>query len=179
LLDGPPDDGDLVLHRALRQVRDESRTAVLRRRVVAGVAAAALLAAGVVGGAVLFQDQPSAELATPPAQTEPSASPLPEGTQVGSSVDPQTGARMTVRVVPAAGWVRVNAAVSGIAEGEECRLWVVSSDGSRELAGSWLVSAQGAAEGTTLDGSALVAPEDVAAVEVDNLGGRRYVSVPL
>jgi hypothetical protein len=75
--------------------------------------------------------------------------------------------------------VRVNAAVTGIPAGSRCRLWVVARDGRREPAGSWLVSTKSAREGTSLDGSALVAPADVAAVEVGSVGGRRFVSVSL
>jgi hypothetical protein len=56
-------------------------------------------------------------------------------------------------------------------------LWVVSKDGNRQLAGSWLVSERAAHEGTTLDGSALVTPSQVAAVEVDNFDGNKFVSV--
>jgi hypothetical protein len=69
--------------------------------------------------------------------------------------------------------------VTGIAEGRRCRLWVVARDGTRQLAGSWLVSAKGAQEGTALDGSALVPPTDVVAVAVDDVDGRPLVSVPL
>jgi len=132
------------------------------------------LAAGVIVGRGQ-QAQPP-----PVARPAPSALPTPPpGTKVGSAVDATTGARMTVKVTPAAGWVRVSAAVSAIPAGQQCRLWVVARDGSRQLAGSWLVSATGARDGVTLDGSALVAPADVAAVQVDNTGGRPFVTVPL
>lgn len=51
---------------------------------------------------------------------------------------------LTRAVVPAVGWVRVNAAVTGIPAGQQCRLIVLGRDGSRQLAGSWLVSTAGA-----------------------------------
>jgi hypothetical protein len=107
------------------------------------------------------------------------ASPPPAGTRVASVQDRRTGARATVKVEPAAGWVRVEAAVSGIPAGERCRLWVVARDGARLLAGSWLVSDKGAREGTTLDGAALVEPTRVAAIVVDNFAGERFVRVPV
>jgi anti-sigma-K factor RskA len=177
-LDGPPD-GDLVLQRALREVRQETARVDRYRRGLFAAAAAvivgAALAAGLVLGRALEQPQQVAQ----PAPTATAPAPQPTGVLVGSRTDPGTGARLTVRVVPAAGWVRVNAAVAGIPEGQRCRLWVVARDGTRQLAGSWLVSAKGAQDGSALDGSALVAPADVAAVEVDNVDGRAFVSVPL
>jgi hypothetical protein len=178
-LDGPPDDGELVLHRALHRVRAESARGQRRRRgAIAGLAAAVVLVAA--GGGVLVGrglDRPAAvDAARSPASQAPSP---PAGTEVGSQTDPVTGARLTVRVVPAAGWVRVTAAVAGIPEGERCRLWVLAHNGTRELAGSWLVSERGAQEGTTLDGSALLSIEEVAAVEVTNDAGQTFVSVRL
>ncbi|WP_337523391.1 hypothetical protein [Streptomyces sp. SS] len=89
---------------------------------------------------------------------------------------------MTVRVTPAAGWVRVRAAVTGLPEGERCTLVVVGRDGSRTTAGSWVVGAgarEGEGKGAALDGSAAVAPADVAAVVVENESGKRFVSVPV
>jgi len=177
LLDGPPDDADLVLQRALRQARGEADRATRRRRAGVGAAAAAVVALAVAGGAALGSDGDGStppDVAAPPASTVP---PPPAGTRVASAADPTTGARATVRVEPAAGWVRVKAAVSGIEAGQRCRLWVVARDGTRQLAGSWLVSEAGERDGTTLDGSALVAPDDVAAVEVDNVEGTRFVAV--
>jgi len=47
------------------------------------------------------------------------------------------------------------------------------------VAGSWLVSPTGAATGTNLDGSALVAPDEVASIEVQNLNGHTFVAANL
>jgi len=82
--------------------------------------------------------------------------------------------RATVR--PAAGWVRVSATVTGVPAGEQCRLFVVARDGSREPAGSWLASSSGS---TTLDGAALMAPADVAAVQAETYAGQILVAVPI
>ncbi|NUT90924.1 MAG: anti-sigma factor, partial [Saccharothrix sp.] len=54
-----------------------------------------------------------------------------------------------------------------------------AKDGSRQEAGSWLVSALGEKEGTNLDGSALIAPDDVAAVEVRTFEGEKIVTVAI
>ncbi|MBB5159185.1 anti-sigma factor [Saccharopolyspora phatthalungensis] len=178
-LDGPPDDADLLLQRTLRQARTERARESRPRRAVVG--AAAMIAAVVaVGGGVLIgragDSEPPQVVAQPPS---PSVLMPAEGTKVATSTDPSNGARLTVTVTPAAGWVRLNAAASGIPAGERCRLVVVGKDGSREIAGSWLVSEKAAAEGSALDGAALIAPGNVAAVEVENFAGKRFVSTPV
>ena len=174
-LDGPPDDGDVMLQRTLRRVREESARQVRRRRSALGAAAAAAVVAALTGGVMVgrSQDRPTVTAAPQTAASQPA------GTRFGSVTDKGTGARITVRLTPVAGWVRVNAAVTGIPVGQRCRLVVVARDRTRVLAGSWLVSAQGAKDGTKLDGSALVAPADVAAVEVENEAGRKFVSVSI
>ncbi|ONI89250.1 anti-sigma factor [Saccharothrix sp. ALI-22-I] len=175
LLDGPPEGGDLLLQRTLRQVRSERAGQVRRRQVGIGLVAAAVVAVVLGGGFAVGRgtapDVSAVQTSTPPAP--------PAGTMLGSATDPETGARMTVQVKPAAGWVRVNASVAGIAQNEKCKLFVVAKDGSRQEAGSWLVSATGEQDGTNLDGSALIAPGDVAAIEVRNFEGEQIVTVPV
>ena len=68
----------------------------------------------------------------------------------------------------------MSADVSGIPAGERCELVVVAKDGTEADAGSWLTGADPA--GATVDGSALVSPEDVAGVLVRNEDGREFVS---
>ena len=176
MLDGPPEGGDLLLQRTLRQVRSE-RGGVARRRQFALGAAAAVVAALVLGAGVFVgkATSPNEQVALP----TPTVAPDPTGTKLATFTDPVTKASMTVKVVPAAGWVRTNMAISGIPEGEKCRIFVVAKDGSRQEAGSWVVSKKGAAEGTNLDGSALVAPADVKSVVVENFAGKKFVEVPV
>lgn len=178
VLDGPPEGGDLMLRRTIRRVREERSSMRFRRGLsvaaAAAVAAVVLVAGGVVAGQALSPD--GGEVAAPPASSDFDP---PEGTVVTTHEDADTGTRATVQVIPAEGWVRVNASVTGIAEGERCRVVVVGADGTREIAGSWLVSSAGEESGTNLDGSALVAPEDVVAVEVENFEGETFVSVPV
>ena len=169
-LDGPPPDGE-VLRSTLREVRGERGRRRRRRR--AGWAAGAVLI-GVLAaacGAVLGRTTAPAVLA--------SASAAVSGARTAAAVDAETGATMTVTLRPAAGWVRVHATVGGVPAGEQCRLYVVAGDGSRQQAAGWLVDAAGAAAGTTLDGSALVAPADVAAVQAETLAGEILVVVPV
>ncbi|WP_250009188.1 anti-sigma factor [Actinoplanes sp. M2I2] len=177
LLEGPPDGGDLLLQRTLRQVRTESSSQRHRRTGLVSAAAAVLVAAAIGGGILAGRTTaPETPLAqpTPTASVEPTTVP---GTRTATTVDPATGTRMTVAVAPAAGWVRVNAAVSGIPAGERCVLEVVAKDGYVAQAGSWLVSAAGEVGGTSLNGSALIAPEDVRSVRVVNTSGKQFASV--
>jgi anti-sigma factor RsiW len=80
---------------------------------------------------------------------------------------------MRTVVTPASGWVRLSAEVRGIPAGERCSLVVTSRDGSETVAGSWLTSAAGG----VVEGSALVAPEDVVAVSVRNQGGQDFITL--
>jgi hypothetical protein len=174
LIDGPPEDGDLLLHRTLREVRGQrDRSDRVRRGVWA--AAAAVTGVAVLGAGTL--------LGRATAPTEPVAQPAPSvqpaGTRTATATDAGTGATMTVSIQPAAGWVRVRAQVSGVAAGRQCRLYVVARNGERREAGSWLVSETAATTGSTVDGSALVAPADVASVQVETFAGQPLVTVPV
>jgi anti-sigma factor RsiW len=177
LLDGPPEDADLLLQRTLRQVRGEASGRRHRRTAMMALAAAAVLAVALAGGVLVGRSTDTEPLAQPTAA--PSAAVTnPPGTKIAAATDP-SGARISVAVMPAAGWVRLTATVGGIPAGEKCRLEVVGRDGVPILAGSWVVSPQGAADGTTLNGSALIDPAQVASVRVVNTAGRQYASVPV
>ncbi|MFI5494441.1 anti-sigma factor family protein [Actinoplanes sp. NPDC051859] len=173
LLDGPPDDADLLLQRTLRQIRKESAGTRQRRTALVGVAAAVVMAVAIGGGALVGRstapESPPRALPTIPVSVP--------GTRTAVAQDPDTKAEISVAVAPAPGWVRVKAAVSGIPRGERCRLEVVAKDGTSVLAGSWVVSEAGADEGTTLDGSALVPPDQVASVRVVTETGKQYTTV--
>ncbi|MFL6077461.1 MAG: anti-sigma factor family protein [Mycobacteriales bacterium] len=183
-LDGPPEGGDLLLQRTLRQVRAE-KARQGRRGGALAVAGVALIAAAALGAGVLLgHGTAGSRTAEPSSSPSPSpspvasASPTPAGTRVLTATDPASGARITATLVPAAGWVRVHASVSGIPAGKRCQLLVLPRDGGTPvLAGSWLVSPKGAQAGTELDGTALVAPADVGAVQVSTVEGQRLVTV--
>lgn len=171
-LDGPPPDGDLLLRKTLRRARAE---VVPPRRWTPAivVAAAAALAAVLAGGVLVGRATAPDSVAAPPATT------VPPDARTAQVTNRETGASMAVTVIPKAGWVWVTAEVSGIEAGARCELWVRPRSGERLLAGSWLVSEQGANEGTRLEGTALVDPAEVASVEVVTTDGRTMVSVPL
>jgi anti-sigma factor RsiW len=165
-VDGPPD-GDLILRRILRQVRAEA--GARRRRRGLGVVVAAAAALGVVLGAGVLVGR-----ATAPEPVVLAGPQVPADGVVFTGTGPG-GAVLTATVTPAAGWVRLTATVQGVPAGERCELVVVAEDGTREVAGSWLVSPAGERAGTTLDGSAVVPPDQVTAVLVVNEAGREFV----
>lgn len=173
-LDGPPADGDLVAQRAIRQVRQE-RSAGRRNKGLLGAAAAAVVIAALVVAGIVVGRSTSTNVTAQPSTSTVAPAP-PAGTRVVQATDPTTNARITARIVPAAGWVRVHAAVADVSAGQRCRLVVVAADGTREVAGSWLVSPAGEQQGTALDGAALVQLEDVRAIVVENFEGRQLVA---
>jgi len=176
-LDGPPEGGDLLLQRTLREVRGISS----RQRVWAGSLAAAGLVAVValsVGAGVLVGHQGAPGGGGVAA---PTASPLPSGTKHSASVDPVTGAHLAATVIPANGWIKLQVQASGIAPGQRCKLIVNSRSGQQEQFGGWLVSSNPAQanKGITLDGSALMSINDVASVSVVNDQGKVLVDAPV
>lgn len=175
LLDGPPPDGDRVLHETLSSVRGVRRRRVRRLTVAAVLVAAVAVAGGILAGR-LSVPGPTAGSGSPavagPAAT---ASPPVAGTHSGTATDPQTAVTMAVRVQPAYGWVRVRATLTGVPAGEQCRLFVVSADGARQQAASWL----SAAGPITVDGAAIMAPPDVTTVQAETYAGQILVAVPV
>jgi RNA polymerase sigma-70 factor (ECF subfamily) len=162
-LEGPPHpDADLVLQRALWQVRGESRTKRGRRRVLLA-SAAVVTGLALAGGTVLITQAVAPDSVT--------AAPVP-GTV---SVQGRDGAVvLAADVVPARGWVKLTAHVSGIPAGERCEIVVVGKDGSEAFAGGWVTGSDPA--GATVEGSAAIAPDQVASVVVRNEAGREFVS---
>ncbi|HEY4418239.1 MAG TPA: zf-HC2 domain-containing protein [Pseudonocardia sp.] len=176
MLDGPPDDADLLLQRTLREVRsEESGTTGRRTRWAAAAVAVAAVAALCVGMLVGWSTADSEQLASA-APGAPAPAPMRPGTRFVTAQDPGTGARLTVRLVPASGWVRLNAAVSGIPAGQACHLVVIGQNGDRETAGGWLVSTRAATMGVTLDGAALMDPAKVSMVVVESTNGSPLVA---
>jgi anti-sigma factor RsiW len=164
-IDGPPPGGDLLLQRTLRRVRAEEQQAPAKpsgARRLASVAAAVVIAGGALFGGIAIGSSGSE---TPGVQF--------------AAQDSATNAKMDVKVEKLNGWVKVHASTSGIKAGEKCQLVVTAKDGSQRLAGSWLVSSKGEAEGTQLDGAALIPPQDVKSVDVITFDNRKLVSVPV
>jgi hypothetical protein len=165
-LEGPPPGGDLLLRKAIDQVRGERRTRQRRRSTRLAVAAAAIAVVALAGGLL------AGRLTAPDAPAAPAAAVAVAG-RTAAATDPGTGATLSVAVEPAAGWVRLRATIGGIAAGEPCRLYAVARDGSRWQVGSWVAEANG----TTLDGTALIPPDQVTSVQAETYAGLVLVSV--
>ncbi|WP_165987672.1 anti-sigma factor [Streptomyces sp. YIM 98790] len=170
-LDGPPEGGDLMLQRTLRQVRSERGAARTRRRTYTGLAAAAVVAAVFYGGFLAGNDTSSGSDVAGPSRT------LSPDAVTASATDPVTTAELEVTLDPAAAWVRVSAVTANLPPGELCRLVVLGKDGSREVAGSWVVG-EPSPDGKkwSLDGFAAVPLENVSAVAVENDEGHTFVT---
>ena len=174
-LDGPPDDGDLMLQRTLRAAR-AADTAIpalrpsKRLRWVPAVAAAVLIAAVALGGGVLIGQR----TADPGSGQEPVA-----GSTQATSTDETTGASMATTVEPREGWSWVTVKVSGLTSGAECELLVTDQDGKTHVAGSWVVSEEAARKGSRFGGGVLVPVDEVSSVEVRTADGEHVVTTPI
>ncbi|HEX5117233.1 MAG TPA: zf-HC2 domain-containing protein [Pseudonocardiaceae bacterium] len=173
LLDGPPERGDLMLQRTLRQVRRERRVGLRTRGILtsAGIVMAVAVALG--GGLVLAEANESTSPAAEPPASDVSEQSIASVLHLHGAQD---GVLLTVTVMPADGWVRVSAWVAGMGPGQKCRLVVRSTSGQTEVAGTWLTSRQTETEGMTLDGAALVSANQVRSVEVQDFAGHTFVS---
>jgi len=170
-LDGPPPGADLLLARALRGVRDEVRTTRKRRHGVAAAAGVIAVVVAVTGGVFAGRLGDSEETTVAGGFPVTAVS----GTTVLHGANPAIGAELSVSVVPAEGWVRLDLSASGIPAGSNCEIVVVDKAGAEILAGAWLVSAKGAAAGSRVPGSAVVDPADVARVLVRTTDGEVLV----
>jgi anti-sigma factor RsiW len=174
-LDGPPEGGDLLLQRTLRTIRAEDPPKA-KPRVLKLAGAAAVLVVVALGAGVLLGrgTAPTTTVASPPASQ--TSEPAVPGTRTLSATDATTGVSLAADVVPLSGWVKVRVALKGVKDGEKCELVIVPKTGAPVVAGSWVVTAKGQAEGIGVYGSALVAPDNVASVDIVTLDGRKLVS---
>lgn len=174
-LDGPPEDGDLLLRRTLRRVAVEAGPPQRRRSTGLYIAAAAAVVVALGGGIVLGRGTaPDQSVASPSTVT---VSPTPTNARLAQGTNPDTGATMDVALEPKKGWVWVHATAKGLPEGKVCELYVTSREGESVLAGSWVVSAEGA-KNSRLEGMADIAPDNVKSVEIKVQDGDDIVSVP-
>ena len=168
LLEGPPD-SDLVLQRTLRQIRAETAAAAQ-----APARPPPRRGRGRGRGRCSAAASPSA--GRPRRSPWSSPPPRPRAGAVTMRGDGVPGVTMAAVVSPAAGWVRVSTNVRGIPAGQRCRVVVLTRDGrprGRRDAGSPRPGAR--REGTQVDGAAIVAPDHVAGMAVENEAGEEFV----
>jgi len=168
--DSDPAD-DLLLQRTLRAMREQSRPpSVTGRARWLGVAAAVVVLVGAaLGGGVVIghgtAHRPTVALSTVP------------GTRTIDASNAATGAGFHATIVPKKGWVAIDVHVTGVKAGERCRLIALPSAGAPEIAASWVVSDIGAGPaGTTVHGSAAVAPDALRSLQVVTEDGRTLVT---
>ncbi|WP_371403669.1 zf-HC2 domain-containing protein [Kribbella sp. NBC_00662] len=175
-LEGPPEGGDLLLQRTLREVRESAPEPVVvaapaKRRSSRWlmVAAAFVAVAGALGGGVAL-----GRSTAPPQATEPAA-----GYKEVSATDTTTGASMATTVEPRTGWSWVQVQVKGLTAGDQCQLLVTDKAGKMWTAGSWVVSEKAAKNGSTFGGGVLVPLDQVQSVEIRTLQGKHVVTTTI
>lgn len=179
-LDGPPSDGDLLLQRTLREVRAVSvveppvevgPAKPKRSRWLAAAAAVVIIAGAALGGGILIGRQSVDQYATPePAVTTPA------GSKHVTATDAGTGTTMSTTVEPRTGWSWVDVKISGLKAGAECQLLVIDKNGKSYVAGSWMVSAKAAREGSNFGGGVLIPISQVKSVEIRTARGQHVVT---
>ncbi|GAA3641132.1 putative zinc finger protein [Lentzea atacamensis] len=185
-----PKPSDLVLQRALRQIRNESavpqqRVAESRPRAsprpveelpepqhakprrwpgyLAAAAVAAVVAFG--GGAVFMQNQ------SPGSST--AASYTGEATAAG-------GIRLVAEMTQSSqDRYLVKAEINGLPAAQRCKLIVVGTDGTKTEAHVWTSSEKGRVEGAKVSGLVSVPPDQVKSVVVENAEGKTFVAANL
>jgi len=170
-----PIEDDLVLRRTLRAVRAE-RSGARNRRLAAVAAGIAVLVAGAVGSGYVIGDRSAEQQIARPTPTATASPTLPAGARTLTATE--SGVAATVNVVPAGNWVRLAVKVKGVRPGERCRLIAIDRNGVRQVAGSWVIGAKPPAPNAPgVQGSAAIAPADLAAVAVETEAGKRLVTV--
>ena len=145
--------------------------------IALGVLAVVALGVGVlVGRSTATQIQSTTPLATSESARSSAPPVAQQGTRFASSTDAVTGARLTVAIVPATGWIRINATISAVPANESYQLFIIDKEGSRHLFASWRSSPEDAVKGANVAGSAIMDPTNVTAIEVITTSGQKYVT---
>lgn len=173
-IDGPPPEGAQAPLRATIRRAGAERAGQRRRRALRMALAAVLAGVVLAGiGAVVGR-------ALAPAEPERSeVTHLASGTVIATQEDPDTGASATVRLEPESTGLRLESFITGVPEGEECELVLLTEDGRAEVAATWTVSAETAAAGSRPGGFADIDPSEVASVVVRNAADTEFVTVVL
>jgi anti-sigma-K factor RskA len=180
-----PKPSDLVLQRALRQIRQESVIPQPRvadqsprasprpvedlpepqhakpRRWPGYLAAAAVAAVVAFGGAAVFtQNQgPSTSVAS---------------TRTGEAT--AGGIKMVAEIAPSSqDRYLVTANIDGLPTAQKCKLIVVGTDGTKTEAFAWTTTEKQRVEGSKVRGMVSVPPDKVKSISVENADGKTFV----
>jgi len=168
-LEGPPEGGDLLLQRTLREVREpQVQPRPKRRSRWLLIAAAVVVVAGALGGGVVLGRS------TAPADDQPVA-----GSKQVTTSDTTTGATMAATVEPRPGWSWVRVQVSGLKAGDQCQMIITAKSGESWIAGSWVVSEKAAKSGSTFGGGVLIPLDQVRSVEIRTVQGKHVVTATI
>jgi anti-sigma factor RsiW len=170
-LEGPPEGGDLLLQRTLREVREpqvQAPAAPKRRSRWLLIAAAVVVVAGALGGGVVLG-----------RSTAPDANQPVAGSKQVTTSDTTTGATMAATVEPRAGWSWVRVQVSGLTAGDQCEMVVTDKSGGSWVAGSWVVSEKAAKSGSAFGGGVLIPLDQVRSVEIRTVQGKHVVTATI
>jgi anti-sigma factor RsiW len=172
-VDGPPEDGDLLVRRVLHAVSAErGRMRRHRLRRIGGAAAVVLMISAGTASAVYLDQSATGSTGTfaaVPGTAQPADLRL-------TATDDRTGVRLAVRVTPRAGWVQLTARVSGVQPGQKCRVVVQSRDGTQEIAMSWTAPQNEPPSGVQVKGAAAVGASDITSVHVVTPAGAELVA---
>jgi len=164
---GPVQPGPRLLDRTLEQLAWERRR-LRGRRLLAAAAVATVLVGGGAWGASTLASHDGGPGSPGVAATSPG------GGRVLAATDAQTGVWARVRMRPSAWGTHVSLSLSGVEEGERCRLVAVARDGERDVAASWKVTYSGI---DGLQGGVALQPASILRFDVVTFGGRHLVTV--
>jgi hypothetical protein len=168
---GPPPEE--LLDSVLAKAAGESRSRRRRNRVWGLAAAAALVVATGVGVGALTDT--GGQTARPrPSATAPSET--AEAVRTVNGADPATGVRAAISLRPEEWGTEFVVNLTGAPFGAHCRLVAVDKQGREDIAGGWQVQYYGSA---SFPGSSMIRAQDMAAVEVRTVEGKRLLRVPV
>ncbi|ONI87720.1 hypothetical protein ALI22I_21220 [Saccharothrix sp. ALI-22-I] len=184
-----PRPSELVLQRALRQIRSERAGPSLeedselgpravpgprtgepqpqpqhagRRRWPRFVAAAAVATVVAFGAMTMLESGQQAETVTAAGRA-------------ASATETATGIALEADVLPDQSASLVKAKVRGLPVGQRCNLVVVGADGERQIAFSWTTTEKGKVDGSAVQGRTTFSPQDVKSVVVETAAGQSFV----
>lgn len=115
---------------------------------------------------------------SPPAEPRTARSPSSLG-RAFDGADDATGYHATVTATPDGPGTELSVHVTGVPVGTECRLVVVTKDGSRRPTGSWRINRRTYEENTVVQYETSTALTDIAAFEITGKDGDILIRVPV